>query len=343
MRRLIVTLGMVGMFLVFAKSSRADNLPESGGFLYNGSTYTAITVPGATLVTPMGVNNLGQVVGGYSTGTDYDVFSFGSSNSFDITGVTQSGFYYSGGSVSTVAPQGSELIQASGINDSGSVVGYGSFSPNSEAAFVNQSGGTSMLNAPGSSGGFTTARAINNSGEIVGTFLDTTADLVVDGYLYSNGNYQTIAVPGATVTELLGINNNGQILGESYSAGSGTSFFIDTNGVFTDITVPCAGQAGLAGFNDDEIGVNCQTANDETAFIYNYVSGASTPLSLPFGSLQYEYITGLSDNGNVVGYYAAPEPSSLAQLSLALVVILGLAVALRWRGRGTSVREAESE
>jgi hypothetical protein len=343
MRRLLLALGMVSMFLVSARGTRADSLPESGGFLYNGSTYSAITVPGATLVTPMGVNDLGQVVGGYSTGSNYTVFSFGTSNSFDVTGVTQSAFYYTGGTISSIAPQGSGLIQASGINDSGSIIGYGSFSPNPESAFLEQSSGSSTLNVPGSSGGFTTARAINNSGEIVGTFLNTTAGFVVDGYLYSNGNYETVAVTGATVTELLGINNDGQILGESYSASSGTSFFIDASGVFTDITVPCSGQAGLGGFNDDDqIGVNCQTASGETAFIYNYVSGISTPLSLPVGSLQYEYITGLSDNGNVVGYYATPEPSSLTLLSLAMAAMLGLtAVALRRRGHST--REAKSD
>jgi hypothetical protein len=331
---LVFALPLYILCFLAASPVQADTLPE--GFIYNGTTYTSITVPGATSVTPMGVNNAGQVVGGYSTGGDYEVFSFGSAHTFDVTGVTQFAFSYIGGTLGTLtgltSNTGAETgyIQASAINNSGTIVGYGGFvSPNGEAAFSYQSGTFTTFVAPGSLGGLTTARGINDSGQIVGTFLNPSNvtpppyfQQIEEGYLYSGGSYQVIDAPGATITELLGINNNGQILGEEYSASNGGSFFVYSGGVFTNISIPCAGQAALGGINNNnQIGVNCISGFQESAFIYNYVSDTSTPISPPDAA--YTYVTGISDDGNVVGYYSAPESSTLVLLSTGLLLVLG--------------------
>ena len=58
----------------------------------------------------------------------------------------------------------------------------------------------------------TEAEAINNSDQIVGYDSDGTGG-VDEGFLDSGGTFTTLDLPGATSTELLGINDSGQIVG----------------------------------------------------------------------------------------------------------------------------------
>ena len=52
--------------------------------------------------------------------------------------------------------------------------------------------------------------------------------------------FTTIDVPGSTETRAFGINEVGQIVGESRSMGSFQGFVIDADGTFHTITVPGA-------------------------------------------------------------------------------------------------------
>jgi probable HAF family extracellular repeat protein len=69
--------------------------------------FTTIDIPGATGgTTGYGINDSGQIVGGYS----------------DSTG--NHGFVYTAGSITTIAVPGPFSTSANGINDSGQIVGY---------------------------------------------------------------------------------------------------------------------------------------------------------------------------------------------------------------------------
>ena len=63
------------------------------------------------------------------------------------------------------------------------------------------------------------AEGINNLGQIVGTFSNSTG--FEEGFLDINGVFTTINVPGSVDTAASGINNSGQIIG----------WFIDAKGV----------------------------------------------------------------------------------------------------------------
>ena len=65
----------------------------------------------------------------------------------------------------------------------------------------------------------TFARGINESGQIVGDYVDAAGN--DHGFLYSDGSYTTLAPPGSTWTEAYGINAQGEIVGT----------FIDAQGV----------------------------------------------------------------------------------------------------------------
>lgn len=103
------------------------------------------------------------------------------------------------------------------------------------------------IDVPGSIPGSTDAAigegGINDLGEIVGNFADSTG---VHGFLYNGGKFTTINPPGSTFTVLSGINNRGQILGSSSSVPSPEGNFLYEHGVFTPLNVP----AFLFGLND---------------------------------------------------------------------------------------------
>src|SRR5262249_38522040 len=147
------------------------------GFLLSGGTFTTLEVPGSGYTQLQGINTTGQIVG--------STFSF----------PTSRGFLFSGGSFTFLSPSGSNS-NAFGINDSGTVVG--SFG-NHGALW--RDGSLTTFDRPGA--GLTEALGINSSGAIVG---DYSASASGGSFLLSDSVFTEIAVPGASETEVFGIN-----------------------------------------------------------------------------------------------------------------------------------------
>jgi probable HAF family extracellular repeat protein len=105
-----------GVFTTFGNDLGADDINNAGqivgcyascsrGFLYNGSTYTSIDVPGATVTQARGLNDTGQIVGVY----------------FD--GATLRGFVYDGTGFEAIEAPGAYSTEVNGINNEGVIVG----------------------------------------------------------------------------------------------------------------------------------------------------------------------------------------------------------------------------
>jgi probable HAF family extracellular repeat protein len=103
-----------------------------------------------------------------------------------------------------------------GINDSAQVVGV-YFTPSNPGAhgFLDSNGVVASIDDsfPGATG--TYSYGINSSGQIVGFFTEIVGSQqqISHGYLYSNGVFQTIDVPGHINTVANGINDAGEIVG----------------------------------------------------------------------------------------------------------------------------------
>jgi probable HAF family extracellular repeat protein len=123
---------------------------SSGGFLFSNGNYTPINDPSANVdsTEPRGINNAGEIVGLYSTGT------------------TNHGFLYSGGNFTTVDVPGSSNTYATDINASGQIVGY-----SDSGSFLYSGGNYTIFNDPL---GFSLAQGINSAGQIVGAYVDNT-------------------------------------------------------------------------------------------------------------------------------------------------------------------------
>ena len=83
----------------------------------------------------------------------------------------------------------------------------------------------------GGAPGGTYPTAINNAGQIVGYYVDSNNGL--HGFLYSGGTFTTIDYPGSGDTNLWGINNYGDIVGDRNNQG-----FLYSGGNFSDIVDP---------------------------------------------------------------------------------------------------------
>lgn len=91
----------------------------------------------------------------------------------------------------------------------------------------------------------TKAFGINNAGQIVGFYKDSSGD--VHGFLLDSGTFSSIDFPGATAeSQAFGINNAGQIVGQ-YDEKSG--FLLD-NGSFTTTDFPDADESEALDINN---------------------------------------------------------------------------------------------
>jgi probable HAF family extracellular repeat protein len=121
---------------------------------------------------------------------------------------------------------------------------------------------------PGSS--HTAALGLNNSGEIVGSFVSNGQQA---GFLYSGGTFQTIACPNASFTIAQGINDNGVIVGWCNPTGEAQGF-IYQNGTYTYLSYPGSFRTVLNGVNDLGDVVGSYQLSNYSQYGFAYSNGA---------------------------------------------------------------------
>src|SRR5262245_7285611 len=202
------------------------------GFVRTGSTYTAIEVPDALpgRTFPFGINNRGEITGWFNSAAG----THGFIRSAD--GRTYTVFDAPDLVAGTTAPHA--------INDRGDVVGNGFAVGLITDGFLRRAdGGFTKIQL----GTNTDPMGINSAGEIAGYYREAGSAGFSRGFLRdSQGNTQTIDVPGIIGTQILGINNRGQITGRF---GNSSLFVRNADGSFLYIT-PLGSQAIPAGIND---------------------------------------------------------------------------------------------
>lgn len=167
-----------------------------------GSPFTASNGFGLPQTVAHGINDNGEVVGGWTDAIgNHGFLTNGSSVSPITVGMVTPG---------SNSNQPLNGITAFGINNSGQIVGTLSNTGNATTAGFLISGGTiSYFEDPaGSPFNLTEAFGINNNGDIVGSYLS-------HGFILSGGVFNTINVPfsGALNTQVTGINDNGLLVG----------------------------------------------------------------------------------------------------------------------------------
>ena len=258
------------------------------GFLLDRGRYTTVEAPNAATTTfAFGINNRGQIVGGYDDAmgrahgfvrdhrgrfTTYDVpgaFATVVSRINDRGRIVgdyfetpeafeqgrKRGFTFDGRTLTRIDFPGALSTEVAGIDNYGRVVGE-AYDTTTGRGYVWERGRFRSINGPGD----TPAGAldINERGQICGAYSDA-LEASTHGFLLYKRRYTTIDAFGAAFTQVFGLDSRGRVVGYTAAGFDLTDpivlldargFLRDTTGRLTRIDVPGAPRTLALGMND---------------------------------------------------------------------------------------------
>ena len=193
----------------------------------NSEMHTIITGPNG-----VGFTELGTLGGRDNQGVDINASGQVTGTS-RISGNLQAHAYITGADGVGMKDVGALFLNstASGINDSGQVVGYSDIADGTNHAFVTDPDGVNMTDLGTLGGNFSQSIAINNLGEVVGVAL-TASDIGWHSFIYSHGGMTDLSLLAPVVAAgwsnlfVADINNNGQIVGSGTLNGERAGFLL---------------------------------------------------------------------------------------------------------------------
>jgi hypothetical protein len=203
-------------------------------------------------------------------------------------------------------PGAGNLTLPQKINERGDIVGEFIDSSGVTRGFIRFSNGSfsDPIVDPNDTVGFTEGRGINNPRTVVGDYV--ISDGTVHSFLLSGDTFTEYDVPGAVQTNLLSINEPGDLTGAFDPDGSGVfQAFIDRGGTITSYSVP--GAAGTLAYeinNNKKLTVGYYI--DASGVLHGQYRDANGALHFPIdpsGSVA-TVLFGLNNRNWVVGRYA---------------------------------------
>ena len=233
-------------------------------------TFTTIDVPGAGVTGVYGVNSAGDLVGYYANSPSdskhafllqngvFTLFDYPAASSTIAYGINDEGliagsaefnagssavgFLYDGTTFTPIIVKNQSATYVFGINDAGDTVG--SAGDADTDAFELQNGRLKIIQFPGTYF-VANATGINSFSQVAGW---TTDGVNTRAYEYSHGKFLQIAVPGAVMTEALGINDKAIVVGWYDITGPADYAFAFRGGRYISFRYPGA-QTFAAGIN----------------------------------------------------------------------------------------------
>jgi len=249
-------------------------------------TITDLGTLGGANSQAFGINKPGQVVGYANLVTQY-----------------YHAFLWDEGTMSDLGTLGGVLSIAYDVNDPGQVVGYSDATGGRQHAFLWQNGALLDL---GTFGGRTSvAYGINNAGQAVG-WAETVDNsdpqdpvYYSHAFLWQNGAMQDLGTLGWEQSQAYGINDAGQVVGQSEVSNDIGHAFLWQNGSMQDLGT-LGGQYSLAyavNNTGQVVGSSYLSNNDTHAFLWQ--NGAMQDLGTLGGLISNAY--DINDAGQVVG------------------------------------------
>lgn len=206
------------------------------GFAQTGGIFTVINAPGTAFTQLLGINATGTIAAGYSS---IDPAGATLQKALTVT-VGTSAFT----DINALLPANINS-QATGVNNTGEVVGFYQNGAGNFSAFTDIGGAIKSFEALGSLS--TQALGVNDLGQIVGDYVDVVG--VMHGFLDTGGLFITIDLPGSTATTINGINDHGQVVGFFTAASGSTIGVVGTVPEPASLALLGTGAVILAGIN----------------------------------------------------------------------------------------------
>jgi uncharacterized membrane protein len=261
----------------------------------DGYVYTTIDYPGAYETRVYGINDAGEIVGSY----------------YDAIKEKWRGFLYDGATYTTIDAPGTDITYLSGINNTGTIVGILQQGDNVQGFLYDGTTYTSICD-------LCRAWDVNDADVVVGDYRDT----FFHGFLYDGTNFITIDYPEAGDTAIIGINNEGIVVGWYYPYGSSVpQGFLYDGTTYTTINFPGADWTKLYDINNVGVIVGSYWDNVKE-IIQSFVYDGSSYITLDVPDATFHtYALSINNAGWVSGWYqdsayrahgflATPEPVS---------------------------------
>jgi uncharacterized membrane protein len=237
--------------------------------------YQPIRVPEARHTQPMGINDLGDVVG-VSSDCDF--------------GCKAQGFLFSDGQYYEIGVENVSSFTPMGINQHGVISGTIS----GQYGFVMDDAQTTILE------GAARADSLNNNPDTVVVGYRTTQKFNQAAYLWRAGNYVQLVnpdLPGVIASAATGINDRGDVVGY-WSTDAGDGIHVKIQG----FVIRASGRLEFIpiiplGINSAGVIVGMDGAGNDGAVLEN---GVVTLLTYP--GADYTQVHGINNDGVIVGY-----------------------------------------
>ena len=252
--------------------------------------YTSIDYPGGVATTLRGINNHGDMVGGYN-----------------IPGQPRHALLITDGKFVPLGP-GTELAtnysEAFKINDRGDSVGrYIGNDGVLHGFLLRKKGVLTTLDFPTASE--TYANGINENGAVVGWWDILDADgnpLAIHGFTWEKGNFSEVDRPGSGFTLLWGNNARGDIVGSSGPGlGLASHGFVSSKGRFITVDVPFPGASHTvpSGINASEEIVG--QYNDADGYFHGFLAAGAAFTHLDYPGAVLTSAWGINSEDQIVG------------------------------------------
>ncbi|HEV8040962.1 MAG TPA: hypothetical protein VGP62_18960 [Bryobacteraceae bacterium] len=301
----------------------------------------------------LGINNAGTIAGYFGSGAPNGTpppFTLLPNKGYTVTPP------YSQANFSNENFPGSSQTQVTGINNTGTTVGFyadsnGATTPNF-IGFVDQSGTFTAVQDPSTPvvpSSLNQLLGVNDGNVAAGFYQDALGNS--HGYTYNIGtaSFNNFLLPSgdnALSFAATGINNAGTVVGFFTNLGGTTEGFVDNGGTFTNFLALGSNNTMFLGINNngDAVGVYQDGSGFNHGFVYSIASGTYQSVDDPNAVFLNggTTINGINDKGDLVGFYGdangntigllanpVPEPSYLSVLLLAGLAFAGIKQARR--------------
>ena len=206
---------------------------------------------------------------------------------------------------------GSAQTQVTGLNDTGTTVGFWANDKGANFGFYRTSGGH-YQNADYPTGDKASPPVdqllgVNDQGIAVGFYNDSNGNSHGYGYSIRSHRYHRITVPGATSVTAAAINNRNDVAGfETNSAGTTEGFLKLNDGRVTTLNVPGSSMTQAFGINDGDVVVGTyQVGTGDNAVSHGFIWAPGfgfQNVDDPNG-VGATAVNGINDHGRLVGFY----------------------------------------